>query len=107
MCRAITTLPRHPGLDPGSRWPHAPRQPEEAGPRVKPGVTKEADLKAWLGEPDLTGVDEDGRPTSTWSRMAVDLSPSKSRVTAFFRLTVSWEGGVVKTMSFDRKAPEP
>ena len=43
MMDNAATLTRHPGLDPGSRLAGRPVLASEAGPRVKPGVTKIGD----------------------------------------------------------------
>jgi hypothetical protein len=74
---------------------------------IRPGVTTAEEVRKAFGAPDLTGLDEDGRTTWTYTRMAVDIrAGGPSRLAEFLRLTVAFEGQVVKSLSFDRKVKE-
>jgi hypothetical protein len=74
---------------------------------IKPGETTRGEVQGLFGPPDMEGVNDDGRPTWTYTRMSVEVEKaSDARMTEFFNLTVSFDGDVVNSYSYDRKAKE-
>ncbi len=72
---------------------------------IKPGETTRGEVQGLFGPPDMEGVNDDGRPTWTYTRMSIEVEKaSDARMTEFFNLTVSFDGDVVNSYSYDRKA---
>ena len=72
---------------------------------IEPGKTTRQDIQAKYGPPDLEGRDKEGLPTWTYTRMALKVRQMKeTEMTGFFNLTVSFEGEVVDSYSYDLKA---
>lgn len=74
---------------------------------IKPGETTRGEVQGLFGPPDMEGVNDAGQPTWTYTRMKVKVEKaSDARMTEFFNLTVAFDGDVVGSYSFDRKAKE-
>jgi hypothetical protein len=74
---------------------------------IKPGETTRGEVQGLFGSPDLEGVNDDGQFTWTYTRMSVKVEKaSDARMTDFFSLVVAFDGDLVSSFSFDRKAKE-
>ena len=72
---------------------------------IKVGMTTKAELVELFGQPDFTGVDADGLLQWTWTHLGVEVKAGKdASITSFFNLEVSFEGDLVSSYSYSRKA---
>lgn len=77
----------------------------DPGAKIEAGMTTKAEIVQLYGEPDFTGINEDGLPKWTWTHMGVEATPGKdATITSFFNLEVSFDGELVKSYSYSRKA---
>ena len=85
------TVGQMPAYDPGSK--------------IKTGVTTKTEMINLYGQPDFTGVDKDGLLKWTWTHLGVKATPGKeATVTSFFNLEVSFDGDLVSSYSYSKKA---
>src|SRR5210317_240577 len=67
------TMGNMPGQDPGAR--------------IEAGMTTKAEVVELFGQPDFTGIDENGLPKWTWTHLGVKATPGKeATITSFFNL---------------------
>ncbi len=77
----------------------------DPGAKVEAGMTTKAELVELFGQPDFTGVDADGLLQWTWTHLGVEVKAGKdASITSFFNLEVSFEGDLVSSYSYSRKA---
>ena len=77
----------------------------DPGAVIERGMTTRQEVLERFGTPDLKGVDEDGLPTWTYTRMSLEVRQAKdATITGFFNLAISFEGDLVKSYRYDRKA---
>ncbi len=85
------TLGQMPAVDPGSQ--------------IEAGMTTQKEVLGLFGPPDFTGVDADGLVRWTWTRISLEVKKAKdATITAFFNLEVSFDGEIVKSFSYSKKA---
>ena len=90
------TMPVH---DPGAKI-----EAERADFKVE-SVTTRSEIVELFGQPDFKGVDADGLPQWTWTRLGVEVRGAKeAKVTSFFNLEVSFDGELVSSYSYSKKA---
>ncbi|GBE14553.1 hypothetical protein BMS3Abin14_00597 [bacterium BMS3Abin14] len=79
----------------------------DPGAVIKGGVTTRQEVLEQFGTPDLKGVDKNGLPTWTYTRMSLEVKNARNAtITGFFNLAISFEGDLVKSYSYDRKAEQ-
>lgn len=77
----------------------------DPGARIEAGMTTKSEVVELFGQPDFTGVDADGLTKWTWTSLGVQVKGGKdASITSFFNLEVSFEGELVKSYSYSRKA---
>jgi len=77
----------------------------DPGAKIEAGMTTRSEIVGLFGQPDFKGVDEDGLPRWTWTHMAVEATPGKeATITSFFNLEVSFDGELVSSYSYSKKA---
>jgi len=77
----------------------------DPGAKIEAGMTTKAEVVELFGQPDLTGVDTDGLLKWTWTHLGVKATPGKeATITSFFNLEVSFDGELVSSFSYSRKA---
>jgi len=77
----------------------------DPGAKVEAGMTTKAEVVQLFGQPDFTGVDADGRPEWTWTHLGVEVKAGKdASITSFFNLEVSFDGDLVSSYSYSKKA---
>ena len=78
---------------------------QDPGVKIEAGRTTKAEVVQLFGQPDFTGVNEDGLPRWTWTHLGVEVVKAKAAsITSFFNLEVSFDGDLVSTYSYSRKA---
>ncbi len=78
---------------------------QDPGAKIEAGMTTKAEIVQMYGQPDLTGVDENGLPKWTWTHMGIEATPGKeATITSFFNLEVSFDGELVSSFSYSQKA---
>ena len=78
---------------------------QDPGAKIEAGMTTKAEVVELFGQPDFTGVDEEGLPKWTWTHMGIEATPGKeATITSFFNLEVSFEGELVSSFSYSKKA---
>lgn len=77
----------------------------DPGAQIEAGMTTKTEIVELFGQPDFTGVDADGLVKWTWTHMAVEVKEaSDASITSFFNLEVSFDGDLVSSYSYSRKA---
>lgn len=77
----------------------------DPGARIEAGMTTKSEVVELFGQPDFTGIDADGLAKWTWTSLGVEVKGGKdASITSFFNLEVSFEGDLVKSYSYSRKA---
>lgn len=85
------TVGNMPGSDPGAT--------------IEAGMTTKSEVVQLFGKPDFKGVDEDGLPRWTWTHLSVEVKQaSDATITSFFNLEISFDGDLVKSYSYSKKA---
>ncbi len=93
MPSATLSLGQFPTADPSSA--------------IRPGMTTRQGILNAFGPPDFEGIDRDGLPNWTYTRIEIRVEKAKdARITRFFNLTVSFRDNVVDSYAFDRKSGE-
>jgi hypothetical protein len=78
---------------------------QDPGGKIEAGMTTKAEVVELFGQPDFTGVDADGLLKWTWTHLGVKATPGKeATITSFFNLEVSFDGELVSSYSYSRKA---
>lgn len=73
--------------------------------KIETGKTTKGEIVELYGEPDFTGVDEEGFAKWTWTHLGVEVKGGKeATITSFFNLEVSFDGEKVRNYSYSRKA---
>lgn len=79
----------------------------DPGSYIKAGHTSRQDILDAFGQPDLEGVDKNGLPTWTYTRMSVEIVKARdATMTGFFNLEISFKDDKVHSFSYDVKARE-
>jgi hypothetical protein len=74
---------------------------------IRTGVTTRQGIQDAFGPPDFEGIDRDGLPKWTYTRIGIRVEKAKdARITRFFNLSVSFRDNVVDSYTFDRKSGE-
>ena len=77
----------------------------DPGAKIEAGMTTRSEIVELFGQPDFKGVDADGLPQWTWTRLGVEVRGAKeAKVTSFFNLEVSFDGELVSSYSYSKKA---
>jgi hypothetical protein len=77
----------------------------DPGAKVEAGMTTKTEVVELFGQPDFTGVDADGLLKWTWTHLGVEVKAGKdASITSFFNLEVSFDGDLVSSYSYSRKA---
>ncbi len=93
MPSATLSLGQFPTVDPSSV--------------IRPGVTTRQGILDAFGPPDFEGLDRDGLPKWTYTRIEIQVEKAKeASITRFFNLTVSFRDNIVDSYAFDRKSGE-
>jgi hypothetical protein len=80
---------------------------QDPGAKIEAGMTTKAEIVQMFGQPDFTGVDEEGLPKWTWTHMGIKATPGKeATITSFFNLEVSFDGELVNSYSYSKKRTE-
>jgi len=78
---------------------------KDPGAVIEPDMTTRQDVIDNFGQPDLEGVDDDGLPTWTYTRISMEVIKGKdAKLLALFNLKISFDGDLVKSYSYDKKA---
>ena len=78
---------------------------QDPGSKVESGVTTKAQILQLFGQPDFTGVDDDGFPRWTWTHLGVEVVGGRdASITSFFNLEISFDGEKVRSYSYSKKA---
>ena len=78
---------------------------QDPGAKIEAGMTTKAEVVELYGQPDFTGVDENGLPKWTWTHMGIYVKKAKdASITSFFNLEVSFDGELVSSYSYSQKA---
>ena len=78
---------------------------QDPGAKIEAGMTTKAEVVELFGQPDFTGVDADGLLKWTWTHLGVEVKAGKdASITSFFNLEVSFDGQLVSSYSYSRKA---
>lgn len=78
---------------------------QDPGAKIEAGMTTKAEVVELFGQPDFTGVDADGLLKWTWTHLGVEVKAGKdASITSFFNLEVSFDGELVSSYSYSRKA---
>jgi len=77
----------------------------DPGTVIRSGMTTKSEMVGMFGDPDLTGVDEEGLVKWTWTHIGVEVKGGKdASITSFFNLEVSFREDKVNSFSYSRKA---
>ena len=80
---------------------------EDPGAKIEAGMTTKGEVTKLFGQPDFTGVNEDGLPKWTWTHLGVEVKGGKdAAITSFFNLEVSFDGELVNSYSYSKKRTE-
>ena len=80
---------------------------QDPGAKIEAGMTTKAEVVELFGQPDFTGVDADGLLKWTWPHLGIEATPGKeATITSFFNLEVSFDGELVSSYSYSRKAEQ-
>ena len=78
---------------------------QDPGARIEADMTTKAEIVELFGQPDFTGIDSDGLQEWTWTHLGVEVKGGKdASITSFFNLEVSFDGELVSSYSYSRKA---
>jgi hypothetical protein len=78
---------------------------QDPGAMIESEMTTKAEILEMFGQPDLKGVDADGLEEWTWAHMGVEIKAGKeANLTSFFNLEVSFDGELVDSYSYSKKA---
>jgi len=78
---------------------------QDPGAKIEAGMTTKAEVVQLFGQPDFTGIDADGLLKWTWTHLGVEVKEGKdASITSFFNLEVSFDGELVGSYSYSRKA---
>ncbi len=72
---------------------------------IRTDVTTRQGILDAFGPPDFEGIDRDGLPKWTYTRIEIYVEKANdASITRFFNLTVSFRDNVVDSYAFDRKS---
>ena len=78
---------------------------KDPGAVIEPDMTTRQDVMDSFGQPDLEGVDDEGLPTWTYTRISMEVIKGKdAKLLALFNLKITFDGDLVKSYSYDKKA---
>ncbi len=78
---------------------------KDPGAVIEADMTTRQDIIESFGQPDLEGVDDDGLPTWTYTRISMEVIKGKdAKLLALFNLKITFDGDLVKSYSYDKKA---
>ena len=80
---------------------------QDPGAKIEAGMTTRDDVVQLYGQPDFTGINEDGLLKWTWTHLGIEATPGKeATITSFFNLEVSFDGDLVNSYSYSKKRTE-